>query len=184
MGIFDFLTGKKAAPKTDIVWINREAMYKSCAGFISEYKPDIYIAWFNDTVENFNRLLNEEKGMNIQIKTGGALQPYHLDNKKILFLEHYPLYSKEIYLLTGNRPVKICFINSLDDVIFQLFGGNIASIMRGLGLDENEYIENTLVSKSIINAQKRLEKKVSNDFHARSAEEWLNNYRIYFQQNI
>ena len=99
MGILDFFSVKSAFPRTDIVWINRDAMYKNCAGFISEYRPDICIAWFTDAAERFNRLLNNEKKMNIQIKTAETLQTYHLDNKTVLFLEHYPLYSREDQLL-------------------------------------------------------------------------------------
>ena len=184
MGIFNLFGKKSASPRTDIIWMTSKAMLNGCIKFLTENKPDMYIAWFEDTAEKFNRFLNEENNMNITIKIATSLQPYHLDNKKILILEHYPLYSKEDYLLTGNKPLKIYFINSLDDTIFQIFGGNIAQVMKSMGLEENDSIENSLLSKSIVNAQKRLEKKVPDDFYARTGEEWLYNYRTYFQQNI
>jgi len=184
MGIFSFFGNKSMAPKTDIIWITDKAMLNGCIKFFPEYKADMYIAWFDDTAEKFSRFLNEENNMNISIKTTKNLQSYQLDNKKIIFLEHYPLYSKEDNLLRSSSPVNVCFINSLDDGIFQIFRSNIANLMRTLGLDENEYIENPLVSKSIVNAQKRLEKKVKDDFYARSSEEWFYNYRINFQQNV
>ncbi|MBU1003518.1 MAG: preprotein translocase subunit SecA [Proteobacteria bacterium] len=50
------------------------------------------------------------------------------------------------------------FYLALDDELMRLFGSDrIASIMDRLGLDEDEAIENRMVSKAIENAQKRVE---------------------------
>jgi hypothetical protein len=48
---------------------------------------------------------------------------FDLNKKTAVFLEHYPVYSKEANLLSEYRPDRVCFLNSLDDPILQLFGG-------------------------------------------------------------
>lgn len=179
VGIFSLFSKNSSAPRTDIIWMTEHAMLNNCIKFISENKADKYIAWFEDTYEKFNRFFNDENNMNISITMARSLQPYHIDGKNLIFLEHYPLYSKEAFLLTGNKPGKIIFLNSLDDTIFQLFAGNIKKLITALGLGENEYMEHQLISKSIVKAQKRLDKKVKDDFYVRSGEDWLNQYRIY-----
>jgi hypothetical protein len=92
-------------------------------------------------------------------------------------LEHYPLFSKEENLLGKSKATKVWFINSLEDPILKIFSGNISKMMNTLGMDKDECIEHKLVSKSIINAQKRLEKGVWSDFFAKSGDDWVKQYQ-------
>lgn len=177
MGIFSLFSRNSQAPCTDLVWLTPEAKLRGTLKYISENKPGLCIAWFDDTRDRFYRCLNEENNMNIDIKSGSFLQPYHLENKNVVFLEHYPLYTKEAALLSGSNAASISFMNSFDDPVLKIFGSNITDIMRRLGLEEDQAVESPLVSRAIINARKRIEKKVRNDFHARSGAEWLEKYR-------
>jgi hypothetical protein len=182
MGIFDVFNKISAVPRTDLVWITSAAKQKGALDYLTKNRPDLCLAWFEQTQRTFNRHLNEENHMNIEIKLAGSMRLFDLNKKTAVFLEHYPVYSKEANLLSEYRPDHVCFLNSLDDSIFQLFGGNVASLMRGLGLGEDEYIENDMVGNAVMKAQKKLEKKFRDDFYARSGEEWMEMYRTYHQR--
>ena len=180
MSILSMFNINPAATRIDHVWLTDAAMMKGIIKHLSENKTDLCIAWFEDTREKFNRFLNTENHMNMQITMAESLTPQSLDNRIVVFLEHYPLHAKESALLSGKKAAKIFFMSSLEDVIFQLFGGNIAGMMRSMGLPEDEFIESGLVSSAITRAQKRLQKKVKNDFHARSGAEWMHWYKIQY----
>jgi hypothetical protein len=105
-------------------------------------------------------------------------------NCNFLFVEHYPIFSKEetilnkIDLLTENKAV-IWFYASLDDPLLHVFGSNnVKVMMQRFGLKENECIEHSLVTKSISNAQKKIEKKATNDSEAISQDAWFKKNNI------
>jgi preprotein translocase subunit SecA len=55
-----------------------------------------------------------------------------------------------------------------------IFGGErLIKIMQGLDMKEDEIIEHKLVSQSIANAQKKIEKKVTVEQSMRSQSEWI-----------
>ncbi len=96
-----------------------------------------------------------------------------------LFVEHYPIFSKEetvlnkIDLLT-NYSALIMFYISLDEPLLRIFGSErITMMMQKLGLTESECIEHSFVTKSIINAQKKIEKKIINETETISQEDWF-----------
>jgi hypothetical protein len=184
MGIFSLFNKNSVVPRTDLVWITSAAKLKGTLDYLAKNSADLCVAWFEETHRVFNRYLIEENNIHIEIKMAESLRLYDLNNKTAVFLEHHPVYTKEAGLLSDNKPANVCFMNSLDDTIFQLFGGNIANLMRSMGLEDDQYIENSLVSTSVIKAQKKLEKNIREDFHARSGEEWMDRYRTYYQQHM
>jgi hypothetical protein len=184
MGIFSLFNKKPIVPRTDLVWLTSAAKCKGILDYLKKNRIDLCVAWFEETQRAFNRYLNEENHMNIEIKMAESLRLYDLNNKTAVFLEHYPLYTREANLLSDNKPENVCFMNSLDDTFFQLYRGNMTKLMQSMGLEEDQYIEDGLVSKAVIQAQKRLDKKIRDDFHARSAEEWMDRFRTYYQQHM
>jgi len=183
MGIFNLFNKEPAISRTDLIWINYAAKLNGTRDYLSKNKTDLCVAWFEETHRGFTRFLNEENHMNIGISMAGSLRLYDLGGKNAVFLEHYPLYKKEADLLSNYKPASVCFMNSLDDALFQIFGGNIAALMRGMGLGEEEYIENSMVTSSVIKAQKKVEKKIREDFYVRSGQEWIDRYRSYYQHH-
>jgi hypothetical protein len=112
-----------------------------------------------------------------------VLQPIfkNLSDKEPVFLysEHYPLYSKEencirkMEQLTGSK-CSYGFYVSFDEPILKFFGGDrIIDMMKSMGMNENESISHSMITKSIINAQKKLEKKIVHEFTADSSEKWF-----------
>ena len=176
MGIFN-LFKSSSAPRNDMVWQTHEAKLEGCLKMLTAKPVDICLAWFEDTRDKFDRFLNTEHQRDIKIVMAKSLFNDYLDNKSVLFLEHYPLYSKEANLLAGKNVHEVWFLSSLGDPIFKLFGDNLLSLMQKLGMGENECIEHNMVSKSILNAQKKLEKEVWSDFSATSGDDWLRQFR-------
>jgi hypothetical protein len=172
MGLFDFFK-KSPVKRSDMVYQTREAKMAGCLQFIKYNKPDICIAWFDETFEQYNHLLNTENLLGIEIKMAKALFPYSLETKNVVFLEHYPLFSKEDNLLAGKKSGNVWFFSSFDDAVLKVFGSNISSVMKRMGMAEDECIEHPMISKSIINAQKKMESKSRYDFQAKSGDEWI-----------
>lgn len=97
----------------------------------------------------------------------------------ILFAEHYPLYSieKSITDAIGQTGTGVLygFYTSFEEPILQRFGAeNIKSMLQKLGMDENEALSHSLVTRSIENVQKKIEKKVAAEMKANSMNDWFN----------
>lgn len=96
----------------------------------------------------------------------------------ILFSSHYPLPAPEqkiIRKLNALLPNSITtFYSSLDEPIFDLFGGdNLTSLLEKLGMKEDEAIEHSMVSRSMERARQKLETMVKHETVAHSQEEWF-----------
>jgi hypothetical protein len=115
-----------------------------------------------------------EKGIKPEIKIAKNISHLMTQEKTVIFLEHYPFRSKEENFIADWEAEKIYVLSSLDEPLFEQFGGEkIISLMKQMGLKDDEMIEHSLVSKSIVNAQLKLEKKVGVEITAQSAKEWF-----------
>jgi hypothetical protein len=171
---FNFFKAKSAEQKiTDLIWIHAAAKQKGFIGLITKYPDAVIAGWFNDSISVFQRVLHSEHREN-EVRNIRQLVSPQVENKQVLLLEHYPLYSKEEQIWEHWKPAGISILNSLDEPLFNYFGGeNIAVLMEKMGLKENETIEHPMVSKALRNAQQKLEKQVLNEHSADSQEEWF-----------
>ena len=183
MGKFNLFNKNSLVPRTDLVWLTSAEKLRGTRDYLAKNKTDLCVAWFEETHRLFNRYLNEENHINIEIKMVETLRLYDLNNKTAVFLEHYPGYNREENLLSDNKPAHVCFMSSLDDTFFQLFRGYMDKLVRNMGLEEGQCIEHRMVSNAVIKAQKGLDKQIPNDFNARSGEEWMNRFRTYYEQH-
>ncbi len=63
---------------------------------------------------------------------------------------------------------------SLDDPLLRLFAGEwVETVLRQLGMNEDEPIESQMVTRRIRVAQQRIEDRATADYSAQSAQEWL-----------
>ena len=87
--------------------------------------------------------------------------------------EVHPMSVREETLKNLNNGEMIVFC-ALDNPFFEQLGGErIRSLMGKLGLKENEAVEHPMVSKAIINAQKKMDKRAVNEKPAYSIREWM-----------
>jgi len=107
------------------------------------------------------------------------LQKHKEFNIQVFIAEHYPMLSHEkrvTDLLDSLIDLKLnyCFFSALDEPLFKVFGGErITAVIEKLGMKEDETISHSMITKSIQNAQEKIEKQVNLERKANSAEEWF-----------
>ena len=64
--------------------------------------------------------------------------------------------------------------SAMDEPLFKHFGSEkLIPLMKMMGMKENEVIEHSMVSKSIVSGQKKIEEQVSFEQSASSQAEWM-----------
>jgi hypothetical protein len=114
-----------------------------------------------------------------QIEPGGGSEPVGgRPDLYAILVEHHPLLSRDRAVLESiaGLPfgVRITCHTALDEPFMNRFGGDkIRSLMTALGQAEGVALEHPMISASIERAQEKLEKRVTNEIEASSAEEWF-----------
>lgn len=96
----------------------------------------------------------------------------------ILVAEIHPMAGKDQLLheciLKSYPYSKILFFTSTDGPLMKAFGGEkIHKMMLALGMDENEKLEHSMITKSIFKAQEKIKAKVQHEKPAYSKQEWM-----------
>jgi hypothetical protein len=174
MGLFDIFKKKITGPAMkDLVWMSKPHKLLGAVKLYEEHKDVVLIAWFNNTEVEFTKLF-QSKSMPPQIKMANQVSAVSVLDKTVIFLERYPLRSKEESRIADWKPKEIFVLNSIDDPLFRQFGGErIQHLMRQMGAQEHEMLENSMISKALENAQRKLDKKVVSESLANSADEWF-----------
>lgn len=174
MGLFNFSKKTPTPPIQDMIWMNRSAKQNGCKNLITSFPDAVVVAWFSDTVEEFNWFLNEQNGLGVEVNQTRSILTVQVENKKLILLEHYPMRTKEIELIVKLNPKMVFVLSSLDEPLFQQFGSDrIIQLMQGLGMKEDEMIQHPMITKAIENAQEKLEKKITFENSADSSKEWF-----------
>ncbi len=162
-------------PIMDLVWISEEAKKGGFIRLIREHPGAVVVSWFDQTRNFFEECLLEEKLSDISVQRAHMTSSDEVKGKTVLFLEHYPLLSRERRLLKGWKPARILFLTALDEPLFSRFGGDrLIELLQRLGLAETENLEHPLITKSIAQAQRKLDGMLKGgDIMAESQEEWF-----------
>jgi len=96
----------------------------------------------------------------------------------VLFSEHYPLFGTENSIISSMRILgtkcSYCFYVAFDEPLLQKFGAEkILALLSKLGMEKDEMISHPLISKAIVNIQKKIESEITNEMRANSVEEWF-----------
>ena len=166
---------KSSEPKVnDKIWMAQADKWKACAELTRTNPDSFFIAWFDETRQQLEDIFTKENLAIQNILSAREAGTHHLKNKTFVFIEHYPLRSREQALFTSLQPADILIYSALDEPLFMHFGGEkIIQMMKQLGMKETESIENSLLSNAIRNAQEKIEKKVLADQTSRSQNDWL-----------
>jgi hypothetical protein len=192
----------------DIVWYSRAKKYKGLFDFIEQKDTKqlyIIVSFFESSHQELIEIWKhtgkpyeaswtpyEQK---VKIVLHSQLSEKDFENYlkqysekgytvNIIFTEHYPLYSKESQVLehinqVSTGDVSITFYASLDDALMTLFGAErIRSLLKSMGMKEEESISHKMVSSAIKNAQEKLDKNVKVEVKAFSQEEWFQKNHI------
>jgi hypothetical protein len=176
--MFDFFKKKPALiPCEDIVWMSDAEKHKGLLSVLKQY-PDLSIyAWFTETQESFQSYLSKNDLSNtVHIAKTGIIAG---NRPVVLFLEHYPILSKEQEILQQFSFQKIIFLNALTDRLLKQYNGeSIIQLMQKMGAQEGETLSHSMITASIRKAQEKTEQKAGDvmSYYAKSADEWFDKY--------
>ena len=173
--MFNLFKKKEATIKIiDKIWMAEAVKFQS---LVEEWKKDntiIYIFWFDETLRNAESFFAKEITEPAPLLSAREATIAYLKGKNIIFAEHYPLQQKEKELYQKLNLEKVNVWSALDEPLFQIFGSEkIIQLMKQLGMKENESVQHTMLSKSIQNAQDKIEKKVQVEHTAHSQKDWF-----------
>lgn len=159
---------------TDRAFVNTEAKMKACTDLALEQPDSIFIAWFDETTEHFKTRFKELGIDEDRIQIARYLNNNLLKDKTPVFVEHYPLHQKELDLIKNWSTEKIIVYSALDEPLFKHFGSDkLIPLMKMMGMKENEVIEHSMVTKSIIKGQEKIAEQVISEHAAISQAEWM-----------
>lgn len=146
------------------------------SGILQQYQNDpetIFVVWFDETMrhlqERFTALGKTALVMNYR-----QVSTHSIVRHQVIFVEHYPLHSKELAVYQQLNLLEAIIFSSLQEPLLQLFGGDrIRSIMKTMGMAEGESMEHPYISQSIQRAQEKIEKQLVVEQTAKSQQEWL-----------
>ena len=173
------LFGKKEEGSADDVFVDRAyittaAKMNACVELAKKEPDHLFICWFADTAIQFKEFFRQQGLDENMVTETHHLHGSKLQNKKPVFVEHYPLHTKELELIKHWDTTNIIVYSALDEPLFKHFGSDkIIPLMKMMGMKEDEVIEHNLVSKSILKGQQKIAEQVSFDQSANSQEEWM-----------
>jgi hypothetical protein len=173
------LFGKKDDEADNHVFVDRAyvstvAKMKACAELAKKEPGHVFICWFADTAVQFKEFFHQQ-GLDENLVTEThSLHASKLLNKIPVFVEHYPLHTKEVDLIKNWEAKNIVVYSALDEPLFRHFGSDkLIPLMKMLGMKEDEVIEHNMVTKSIIKGQEKIGQQVTLEQSASSQEEWM-----------
>lgn len=158
----------------DRAFMTSSAKMKACSQLAKDDESYIFIGWFPETVKKFKVFFTENGISENRVVEAKQLHSSQLLSHKPVFVEHYPLHSKEVAFVGDWEAKNIMVYSAMDEPLFKHFGSDkIIPMMKLMGMKENEVIEHSMVSKSIIKGQQKIEEQVSLDQSALSQAEWM-----------
>jgi hypothetical protein len=165
---------KKKEPVSNIinkVWVTQIHKLNGCLEILKAQPNSIFVTWFEETYETLNKFLQEHGFVDKVIMYRHATTA---KKDQYIFAEHYPLNTKENELYNNLGLTQITVLCSLDEPLFKSFGSDkIISVLKAIGIKEDELIEHDLITQSIKKAQDKINKSILIDNTATSQEDWL-----------
>jgi len=173
------LFGKKESGDDNHVFIDRAyvsstAKMKACAELAKAAPDTIFICWFDETLERFKKFFKEQGIEEDRLIIARYMNTHLLATKTAVFTEHYPLHTKELDLIKNWATEKIVVYSAMDEPLFKHFGSDkLIPLMKMMGMKEDEVIEHSMVTKSIIKGQEKIAGQVSSEHPAYSQGDWM-----------
>ncbi|HEX5170440.1 MAG TPA: hypothetical protein VFW11_14785 [Cyclobacteriaceae bacterium] len=169
--MFSFLKSSPPEIKViDRIWMSGQAKWRACEAMIQVDPNCLFIAWFEETLNELRSVLPPEKHQCTIL----ARDVMNVDGRMVIFVEHYPLASAEQALFEKLKLQEVPVLSSLDEPLFHLFGGEkMVEILKRLGMNDEEVLGHSMITKSIQNAQKKIGKQVIADRPTTSQQRWV-----------
>lgn len=175
--LFNLFGKKEDAPQsifTDRCYMNTNAKLKACAALAKEQPGTIFICWFASTQKTVKEYFTQQGLDEASVMDARNFNTAMLHTNKAVFAEHHPLHSKELELVQHWPQQPIIVYSAMDEPLFIHFGSEkMLGLMKLLGMKEDDVIEHSLVTKSIIKGQDKIAGMVQLEQSAQSQKEWL-----------
>lgn len=189
--------------RPDKTWVNQRSKYNGLYADLASPSDHcrLVVSYFRKTFQHLQHALDQkslpytlwERTATDNFKSGNVwlLMADQLENRHFWrsvpkgipplifhFVEHYPRWSHENSYLQALEEmpaqVGVQFYNSLDEPLFQKFGGdNIIQLMGRFGMQDDECITHKMIDRSIKNMQKKIDSHCPSEIRAQSMEEWM-----------
>jgi len=173
--MFNLFRKKESLVKVkDIIWVSSEAKWKAVIELWKKSENTVFVFWFDESLQRASEILSQQITGNINLVTAKEIHYHDVTNKPVVFAEHYPLKKKEEELFQSLHLEEVKILSALDEPLFKRFGSDkILKLIQQMGMDEKQSIENILITKAILNAQEKMESKVTLEQSAHSQGDWL-----------
>jgi hypothetical protein len=173
--MFGLFKKKEAIIKVkDKVWITEEAKLQA---LFNEWKKNpeiVFIFWFDESLRQAESFFSKQSNQVPVLFTARETNAFHVQDKKVILAEHYPLQQKENEFFEKIKLQEAQVWSALDEPLFKHFGSEkIIQMMKQLGMKEDEVVENSMISKAILGVQEKIRKKMIIDQAAQSQNDWL-----------
>lgn len=159
---------------SDRVYIATNAKMNACLQLAKEQPNSLFIAWFSDTAKKYKDYFIQNGLEETIITEARFIHTAQLQNHTPVFVEHYPLHSKELALVENWQLKNIIVYSAMDEPLFKHFGSDkMIPLIKLLGMKENESIEHSYVTQSITRGQQKIADKVSIEQTANSQADWM-----------
>ncbi len=176
--MFFNLFGKEEEKKDhlfkDRAYMTTTGKLNACADLAEKDLSVTFIAWFPETAKLYREFFIKKGLSENRITETKQLHASQLTGRTPVFVEHYPLHTKEEELVKHWDIKNIIVYSALDEPLFKHFGSEkMIPVMKMMGMKETEAVEHALVSKSIITGQHKIAEKVIVEQTAPSQAEWM-----------
>jgi hypothetical protein len=166
---------KKKSPSVKIVdrvFMSEEAKWNACCNLHLKEPSTVFVAWFARTKQSFSDYCEANAVHGYIVSSIEGVHTY--SNRPLVLLEHHPSFKTESEQFIKLNIPELVVYSSLDEPLLGIFGGErIISLMQQLGMSANEQIQHSMVSRSIKNAQEKIDKKNILPLSAISQHDWL-----------
>jgi len=173
--MFNFSKNKKSETRVkDLIWISREAKWKGLEELWKKDPNIVFVFWFDETLNEAKNNIDPFTIDKIQLSPAREINHHLMTGKPVIFAEHYPLQKKEQELFQQLQLKEVKVLSALDEPLFKKFGADkIVELVKKMGMNENDSLENQMITSAIKNAQQKLEKQVVIEHSAPSQRSWL-----------
>lgn len=159
---------------TDRAYVTTNVKLNACTDLALADPACIFICWFDETADHLKARFNKAGIDESRVQIARYLNPNLLATNKPVFAEHYPLHSQELELIKDWKFENIIVYSALDEPLFKHFGSEkLIPLMKMMGMKEDEVIEHSMVTKSIIKGQEKIAQQVDSVHSAISQAEWM-----------
>jgi hypothetical protein len=159
---------------TEKIVISETAKLKALQAYWENDRNTVIVFWFDESLRQAEEFFRSQTTETIPLLTAREASSPILAGRTVVFGEHYPLLSKETALYEKLGISAVIIFSSLNEPLFKQFGADkIIQLMKQLGMKEDQLIEHNMITRSIRNAQEKIEKKVIVEQSAHSQKDWM-----------